>query len=147
MLEKKRFIFLSEEFYKDYPTEKYEQIEQKLTRPYIQVIVDIEGVQFAIPLRSKIYHPHVLWTNKKEHCGVDFSKAIVINDEKYIDCKRDPHIRNDEFDALRGKDYKIRQKMIKYIEDYKEAKKDLSVHINEMLCHCSTLQYFEEYIK
>ena len=57
-------------------------MEQKDNRPYIQVYVEIDGVQFAIPLRSEIHHPHVLWTDKANHCGVDFSKAVVIADYK-----------------------------------------------------------------
>lgn len=144
---KKRFIFLTEEFYRDYPLEQFPEIERKPTRPYIQVMVDIEGVKFAIPLRSEIHHPHVLWTDKSNNCGVDFSKAIVItNEEKYVDLKKEPYIRPNEFDALRGKDFKIKEKMIKYIEDYKKAKNDMSKKINQVLCQCSTLQYFEEYI-
>ena len=115
MAKKKRFIFLSEDFYKAYPSEMYPEMEQKHNRPYIQVYVEINGIQYAIPLRSDIHHPHVLWTDKKNHCGVDFSKAVVITDEKYIDWLTEPHIRENEFDALRGKDYKIKIKMEKYI--------------------------------
>lgn len=46
-----RFIFLSETFYSDYPAANYPEMEQKKTRPYVQVIVEISGVIFAIPLR------------------------------------------------------------------------------------------------
>ena len=143
MAKKKRFLFLSEEFYLAYPLEDYPEMKQKHNRPYIQVYAEIEEIQYAIPLRSDIHHPHVLWTDKKNHCGVDFSKAVVIADEKYIDSSTDPHIRQDEFDALRGKDYKIKTKMEKYIEDYKMAKNDLSKPRNQQLVKYSTLQYFE----
>ena len=74
-------------------------MEQKHNRPYIQVCVEIDGVQFAIPLRSDINHPHVLWTDKANHCGVDFSKAVVIKKESYIDMNIEPHLRQKEFDA------------------------------------------------
>ncbi|MDO5405882.1 MAG: hypothetical protein Q4F28_00960 [Eubacteriales bacterium] len=146
MANKKRFIFLSEAFYIDYPSAKYPEMEQKHNRPYIQVYVEIDGVQFAIPLRSDIHHPHVLWTDKENHCGVDFTKAVVITDEKYIDLTTDPHIRQNEFDALRGKDYKIKMKMQRYIEDYRKAKQDLSKQVNQNLVKYSTLQYFENEI-
>lgn len=147
MAKEKRFVFLSDEFYAAYPNAKYPEMEQKKDRPYIQVCVEIDGVQYAIPLRSDIHHPHVLWTDKANNCGVDFSKAVVITDEKYIDIVREPHLRQNEFDALRGKDYKISQKMKKYIEKYKKAKKDQSKPINKILCQYFTLQYFEEYLK
>ncbi len=53
----------------------------------------INGVQYAIPLRSNINHPHVFWTDKNNHCGIDFSKAVIITDEKYIDTTVTPYIR------------------------------------------------------
>ena len=146
MAKKKRFIFLSEKFYNTYPSAKYPEMEQKKNRPYIQVYVEIDGVQFAIPLRSDIHHPHVLWTDKANHCGVDFSKAVVITDDSYIDFSTEPHLRLKEFDALRGKDFKIKMKMEKYIADYKKAKQDLSQSVNQMLVKYSTLQYFEKEI-
>lgn len=146
MAKKKRFVFLSQKFYSTYPTSQFPEMEQKQNRPYIQVYVEIDGVQYAIPLRSDIHHPHVLWTDKKNHCGVDFSKAVVIKDESYIDLSIEPHLRQNEFDALRGKDFKIKSKMEKYIADYKKAKKDLSKPINQMLVKYSTLQYFEKEI-
>ena len=141
-----RFIFLSEAFYSDYPAANYPEMEQKKTRPYVQVIVEISGVIFDIPLRSAINHPFVLWTDKKNHCGIDFSKAVVISNEIYIDKEKTPHLRQNEFNALRGKDYRIKVKFEKYIEKYKEARKDLSKPINKILCSYSTLQYFEKYI-
>ena len=72
MAKKKRFIFLSDAFYRAYPSSQYPEMEQKQNRPYIQVCVEIDGVQYAIPLRSEINHPHVLWTDKANHCGVMF---------------------------------------------------------------------------
>ena len=103
-------------------------------------------MQYAIPLRSDIHHPHVFWTDKENHCGVDFSKAVVVTDESYIDFSTEPHLRQNEFNALRGKDFKIKSKMEKYIADYKKAKKDLSNPINQTLVKYSTLQYFEKEI-
>lgn len=146
MAKKKRFVFLSDKFYSTYPSTQYPEMEQKQNRPYIQVCVEIDGVQYAIPLRSDIHHPHVLWTDKANHCGVDFSKAVVIKDDDYIDMTVEPHLRQNEFDALRGKDYKIKTKMKKYIENYKKAKKDLGKPVNQNLVKYSTLQYFEEEI-
>jgi len=141
------FIFLSELFYKDYPHELYPQMELKPSRPYTQVYTKIGDYIFAIPLRSHIYHPHVLWTDKEKHCGVDFSKAIIILKGEYIDASASPHIRQNEFESLRGKEYIIKQKMIRYIHKYQYAKLNLSNPRNKYLCEFSTMQYFEEYIK
>ena len=86
------------------------------------------------------------WTDKANHCGVDFSKAVVIKDESYLDLDSKPYLRQKEFDVLRGKDYKIKSKMEKYIADYKKAMKDLSKPIKQTLVKYSTLQNFEKEI-
>lgn len=140
-----RFVFLSDKFYEDYSS--CPEIEQKQKRPYIQVEVVVDGVLFGVPLRSSINHPHVLWTDKKKRCGVDFSKAVVIsNPDDYIDKSTTPHIRQNEFNSLRGKEYVIQNKLKKYISDYKKAKEHPEIERNKMLLCCSTLQYFEEYL-
>ncbi|MBD5522597.1 MAG: hypothetical protein HDR03_15470 [Lachnospiraceae bacterium] len=146
MAKEKRFVFLSDKFYQRYSSVQYPEIEQKHDRPYIQIYIEVNGIKFAIPLRSDIHHPHVLWTDKQNHCGVDFSKAVVITDDDYIDKIREPHLRQNEFDALRGKDFKIKQKMQKYIDKYKMAKMEPEKTINKTLLKYSTLQYFEEYL-
>lgn len=95
MIGNKRFIFLAEKFYQQYPAEQYPELEQKRDRPYIQIWVTIDGVNFAIPLRSSIHHPFVFWTDEERHCGVDFSKAVVLPDESYINESITPHLRGD----------------------------------------------------
>lgn len=139
-----RYIFLTNEFYSDY--RKYPEIEQKQLRPYIQIQIMIDGVLFAIPLRSHINHPHAYWTDKINHCGIDFSKAVVIEDIKYIDTTKKPHIRDNEYKALQGKEYIVAKRFRKYINDYKKAKMNLDIERNQMLYKYSTLKYFEQYI-
>lgn len=143
----KRFVYLSQDFYNDYPSTKYPEIERKTTRPYIQVYVEIDSVKFALPLRSHIKHNHVVWTDKENGCGIDLSKAVVISDEKYIDHNSTPQLRQNEFNALKGKDPIIKSRFKNYIEKYKKAKEDLSDIDNKNLHDYSTLQYFEEYIQ
>ena len=138
------FIFLSDEFYQTYSA--CTEIEQKRTRPYVRVCVRIDGNIFAIPLRSHINHPHVLWTDKNNQCGLDFSKAVIINQPIYVDKTRTPKIRQNEFDALRGKEHVIKQRMAQYIREYTKAKARLDIPRNRTLCQYSTLQYFEPYI-
>lgn len=140
------FVFLTNDFYTDYPANNYPEIEHKLNRPYISVCLTINGYKFAIPLRSHITHPHAFITDKAKKCGVDYSKAVVItNEPRYIDKNTKPHIRPNEFAALKGKEYRIKTGMQNYITKYKVAKtSDKPVDKNLVLC--STLQYFENYI-
>lgn len=138
------FFFLSSDFYTDYTN--CSEIEKKNKRPYIRVCVNLNGFTFAVPLRSNINHPHVLWTDKENNCGLDFSKTVVLTKPSYIDKTKKPYIRPNEFDALRGKEYLIKQRLSQYINTYKKAKRRLDIPRNQMLCQFSTLQYFEKYI-
>ena len=140
-----RYIFLTNDFYKDYSD--CPEIEQKLSRPYIQVCVEIDNQIYAIPLRSNINHSYALWTNKRAKCGLDFSKTVLLtNPQKYICTNLQPYIRKEEFEALRGKEYLIKTKLIKYIKKYKKALQKRHIKANDDLCKYSTLQYFEDYI-
>jgi protein AbiQ len=139
-------VFLSNAFYIQYPHEKFPEIEQKRNRPYLQFIISINNNKFAIPFRSNINHENVFWTDKANKCGLDFSKSVYISSEKFIDYSHPAKLRQNEHNALKGKDYIIETKMINYIKNYKKAKRDLSKQKNKYLVKFSTLQYFENYI-
>lgn len=141
------FVFLSSDFYARHPISLYPEIEQKKNRPYIQVTTVIDGIKFAIPFRSNINHPHAFWTDKANRCGIDFSKAVVVESDDDIDQNLTPWIRQNEFDNLRGKEYRIQTGMRKYIKEYIKAKNNLNDKTNKLLCQKSTLQYYESYIE
>ena len=63
-----------------------------------------------------------------------------------IDKTTTPHIRPNEFNALRGKEHVIQEKLKKYIADYKKAKECPDLERNRMILRYSTLQYFEKYL-
>ncbi len=139
------FVFLTPQFFMDYS--HCPEIEQKTDRPYVRVVLNINGVDFAIPMRSNIKHPHAFFTIKTQGYGLDFSKAVaIINPALYIDQSRKPYIRQDEFDALRGKEYLVSIRFKKYIQNYKSALSKPHIPRNALLLKYSTLQYFHEYI-
>jgi len=141
-----KYTFLTEKFYHDHPHEEYEQMEMKRDRPYAHVQVELNNHLFCLPLRSHIEHPHAFFTNKKEKCGVDYSKAVVINDEAYIDRNRKAFLRQDEYKRLQGKDFIIKKQFNDYIELYNRAKIDETIPHRDDILKYSTLQYFEEYL-
>ncbi|MSS63088.1 type III toxin-antitoxin system TenpIN family toxin [Velocimicrobium porci] len=141
-----QYTFLSKKFYEDYSKNKYPQIEMKENRPYAHIYLELYGYTFAIPLRSNIDHPHAFFTDKKNKCGVDYSKSVVITNQDYIDTSTKVFLRNNEFKKLQGKDYRIKKEFQKYIELYKRAKTDKNVPHRDKIISFSTLQYFEEYI-
>ena len=139
------FCYLTPGFYNDYSS--CTEIEQKHYRPYVQVCVRINDYLFVVPMRSHIRHNFVLWTDKENGCGLDFSKAVIILDEKkYIDSDRKPIIRQNEFNSLKGKERIVYNKMLSYIKRYKKAKLNRHITYNDQLCRFSTLRYFEDYL-
>lgn len=136
------YRFLTSEFYNAYPQSKYHEIEQKPNRPYTLICITINKHTFAIPMRSHITHRYAYITDKANMCGVDFSKAVYIADKNYIDMTTNPHIRQNEFDYLKGKDFIIKTKFINYVKKYVKAKKSGDANkLGEFIY--STLPYFE----
>ena len=140
------FTHLSEKFYNDYPSEKYPEMMLKENRPYTQVVTNVNGLKFAVPLRSDISHKtDVLWTDKNARHGLDFTKAVVVLDDEYISGER-VYIREKEYKHLLGKERRVKEKMEKCINNYIDAKENTQEEHNAEYCRYSTLQYFEEYI-
>ena len=138
-----QFVFLTSQFYSDY--KECPEIEQKPTRPHLRMLVELNGLTFAVPFRSNISHPHSLITDPERGCGLDFSKAVIICDpERYIVKSRKPRIRKNEFDALRGKERIVEARMLRYIRAYHNALKRPDVPRNAKLLEYSTLQYFPD---
>ena len=119
-----RLVFLSSYFFDKHAGDC--EIEREEDRPHARILLSIEGLTFAIPFRSNICHQYAFFTDKKNKCGLDYSKAVLILDEnKDIDKSRTPIIRQNEFDALKGKDKVIEQGMRRYLRIYKRAKLDV----------------------
>ncbi|MCL2215826.1 MAG: hypothetical protein FWB91_02275 [Defluviitaleaceae bacterium] len=138
------FIFLTNQFYEDYS--HCTEIEMKQQRPYVQVFITLHDIDFAIPMRSNIKHNYAFWTDKPNRCGLDYSKAIVIEDRKYIDATNKPYIRPNEFKALIGREYSVKQGLLNYIQAYKKAKLKPDNPRKRDMLEYSALQYFEGYI-
>ena len=80
---------LSKEFYKAHPHSEYPELETKENRPYVVLLVNINDIKFAIPLRTNIRHSYCykFKTSDREtesSTGIDFSKAVVISNECYL---------------------------------------------------------------
>lgn len=88
-----KIVFLTNSFYKDHPNPPFKEMEQKQNRPYIVFLVEIEGHTWAIPFRSHIRHGHAFFTDPENKCGIDYSKAVVVDKPEYIDQQVRPHLR------------------------------------------------------
>ena len=132
------FFLLENNFYKDYSTCR--EILKKTNRPYAVFLIKLNNLTFAVPVRSHITHKYSIKTIGNK--GLDFSKAVVINDrQKYIS-KKYAYIDNREYQIIMEQKWKITKKMEDYIKKYKKALKDPSIPANKILYNSSCLQYF-----
>ena len=138
-------VYLTNAFFLDY--KNCEEIRTKEMRPYVCIQIVVDGVLWALPMRSHISHEYAVWTDKAQGCGIDLTKAVAVcKPEEYISSDK-PYIRPKEFAVLkRINKHTIIQKFLQYIKSYKDAKTHPEIERNKRLLQFSTLQYFEEYL-
>ena len=75
-----RFHRLSATFYKQFGHN--EEILSKADRPYYVLLLELDSLTYAIPLRSHITHPYCFIADNSfgKNNGLDYSKAVVITD-------------------------------------------------------------------
>ena len=143
----KLFYILTADFYSDHQNLKEIMIKQN--RPYFMYQLIIDGVEFAIPLRSHIDHNDYFFTGystEGDKCGIDYSKAVIITDKnRYLESTT-VKIRKSEYMMIVGKEHLIKKGFLKYIKTYKKAYKIVSQGkgslAEQAICQYSTLQNY-----
>ena len=112
---------LSKVFYAEYDEVNYPEIERKKSRPYIVVLIRINNNTFAIPLRTNIKHNacykfYNSGRRTKYKTGLDFSKAVIVNDKKYLGKK--VKIDQKEYLEISERFYFIFSRFKKYVSNY-----------------------------
>ena len=81
---------LSNKFYSVYNKKDYPNILRKINRSYSVYKVEIEGVNYCIPVKTNIKHSSSFLFKESsrrkdgERPGLDFKYSVVIRDESYI---------------------------------------------------------------
>ena len=93
-------------------------------------LVDILGHQFAIPLRTTMYHKENFPTKFKKDDngrvvreGLDYSKAVIITDQRFISSTTFETREKEEYLKINGSEKKILRDFEKYIKKYIKAVK------------------------
>ncbi len=138
---------LSKDFYAKYPPEQYPELEHKQNRPYIVMVVVIDGNKYALPFRTNIRHDYCYKFKKtgratNSSTGIDFTKAVIVNDPALIGAAT--MIDNKEYVELSQKFYFIVGKFKKYLEDYLKYRREGGNEYVRRKYLYSTLQYFNE---
>ena len=126
-----------------------EEILTKEERPYYVLLLELDSITYAIPLRSHITHSYcyVADNSNGQNKGLDYSKAVVISDsKKYID-PAPVTIRQHEYNILKQHEYLIKAQFSSYVKAYKKDirrhKKNQKLPVSS-LCRYSSLKYFHK---
>ncbi len=139
--------FLSADFYNEYTSELYPEIEHKENRPYVVVLIKIHENTFAVPFRTNIKHDNCYKFKTSTRptnsiTGIDFTKAVIINDSKFIgDAAR---INDKEYLELDSNYFIIISRFTKYVEGYIEHMKGKTNPYKAKRYQYTTLKYFHK---
>ena len=142
---------LSSNFYTDYPEAQYPELMQKDNRPYTCLLIETKDEYFiCVPFRSNITHKDAfLFKNTQRSnsspSGLDYRKAVIIKDMKYIDSSIPAVVDSDEYVATIVNIERIVSEVNEYVDKYINHMQKTSVlHAREFERHYqySTLQYF-----
>jgi protein AbiQ len=141
------FRHLSDAFYAKFS--HCEEILTKEDRPYYVLILELDCLTYAIPLRSHITHTYCFVADNfaNQNSGLDYSKAVVIIDSsKYID-PESVTIRQHEFNVFKQREYLIKKQFASYVSSYKKEfrrrQRNPALPVSA-LCRYSSLQYFHQ---
>jgi protein AbiQ len=143
-LERKLWV-LSQDFYNDYTIANFPEILIKINRPYCIALLVIDGIQFAIPLRSNINHRYSYLfrgSPRADKSGLDFTKAVVINDQKYI--ADNAWIDNTEYSEYINNLIVIANRFENFISEYKAMCANPQLPYAQKLLKFCSLQYFHQ---
>jgi len=141
------FHRLSAVFYAQFS--HYEEILTKEERPYYVLLLELDSLIYAIPLRSHITHPYCFIADNSngQKRGLDYSKAVIITDTaQYID-PAPVTIRQNEFNFMKQREYLIKKQFSSYVASYKKEvrrrQKNPALPVSA-LCRYASLKYFHK---
>ncbi len=144
---KYKLNYLTEDFYNKYNYNDYPEIESKSNRPYMVLLIQVEDNTFAIPFRTNVKHNNCY---KFEHSsrptdsitGLDYSKAVIINDNKYIGAAA--RINDMEYTELDANCHIIIKQFTSFVRNYiKYANGNLNKYQAKKYKY-TTLKYFHK---
>ena len=112
-------------------------------------LIKIDENTYAIPFRTNIKHKFCYKfknsdRNTKTSTGLDYTKAVVVNDESYIG--DDATIDNKEYIELNNKYFFIIRQFENYLQGYTKYAKGGANEFETKKYRFSTLQYFHKEI-
>lgn len=143
---KYKLNYLSADFYNKYNPIDYPEIENKANRPYMVMLIQIENNTFAIPFRTNIKHNNCYKfknSSRKTNSitGLDYTKAVVVNDSKYIG--EAARVNDMEYTELDTNYHIIIKRFASYVKGYIKFAKGTLNEYQANNYRYTTLKYFE----
>ncbi len=123
------FRQLTSDFYKD--NQLVEMLDKGIDkgRGYGVLLVDVKGVKFAIPVRSKMHINHKFCfttriyedKGKRVRHGLDYSKAVIIKEKRYVSQSQFFLENRNDYNKINRRQHHIKSEFEKYIEKYIKA--------------------------
>jgi protein AbiQ len=145
--DKMEFHRLSAAFYAQFS--QCEEILTKEERPYYVLLLELDNLTYAIPLRSNITHPYcfVADNSNGQKSGLDYTKAVVITDiVQYID-PAPVTIHQHEYNFMKQREYLIKKQFSSYVASYKKEfrrRQENPALPVSALCRYASLKYFHK---
>ena len=137
--------FLSEKFYAEFQDCK--EILKKEDRPYLVLVIECDGIDYAIPFRTNINHnlSFICSEDPEYRGGLDYTKAIPILEDYYIkQLDKEIKIKQNEFNYLKSKEEKLKKGFKKYLKEFRKATLNSDQKRYEKILKYSSLQYFKD---
>ncbi|MCM1136804.1 MAG: hypothetical protein NC400_14670, partial [Clostridium sp.] len=144
---KYKLNYLSVEFYKKYNSNIYPEIVNKEDRPYMVLLVKVANNTFAIPFRTNLKHNNCykFKNSTRATCrttGLDYSKAVIVNDTVYIGNKA--RINDAEYTELDANYHIIIKRFTTYVRNYVKYATRKSNKYKALNYKYTTLKYFHK---
>ena len=143
---------LSQQFYDDYPHDKYPEMMEKESRPYNCLLIETDDYIMAIPYRSALNDNNknaYRFTNSVrsiEHAsGLDYQKMVIITNTDYME-PTGYSIDDDEYKETVQNIKRIVDEAVTYVREYINhyTVKPMNRHDFGRAYRYSTLQYFHK---
>lgn len=121
-------------------------LAKQSSRFYLSIETMYNGCSFFVPLRRNIDLTigcigYPVPSSTKPHAGLDYRKALVINDDKYINHLETCGISSSQMNKMFIEKHMIERSFIKYVERYVKAARKNRENIDKLFKY-STLHNF-----
>src|SRR5690606_4630419 len=110
-------------------------------RQYLHIVTTYKGNTYLIPFRSEMNHNYGFKFSRTDSKGLDYSKAVIINDlPKYVVASQ-KNIPQYQHDLIVRNEAMIKRKFFRYVDDYCKAVQQQDANVLRRIGRFTASQY------